>query len=388
VANLTQEYEILTPHGWCDFKGIQKLENREVMQIIFEDFSDIVCTFNHTFIVDGKDIKADTLKIGDKLQIKDSYKTIFLIGKKENATVFDILNVDNIDSSFYANGIISHNCSFEGSSKTLLSGAALERLAKMARDPIKRESEYFSIWSHPKPRRVYVAGVDVGSGAGSDNSVVEIYDVTDYYTSGYYELVALYKRNDINVFDFASTVELIVKRYNNASIICENNGTGLGGIFLNQLYMEIGYENIYYDYDNETLGVNANAQTKPMAVTNFKEDVEANICRLYSNSMLIELRIYEENKIKPGKFAAKRGDGNMDDQVSAGYWVSFLLRTRWWDDNKNDFYNKVISSNATRDEEVEAEKDLENFKRVFNDEGHYSPEQDMLNFEREMMEGN
>ena len=277
-------------------------------------------------------------------------------------------------------------CSFEGSSKTLLNGETLERLAKMTRNPIKQESQYFNIWANPQKGRVYIAGVDVSSGAGSDNSVVEIYDVTDYYSKGFYELVALYKRNDINIFDFTSVLETIAKRYNNASVICENNGTGLGGIMLNELYMEKGYENVYYDYENQTLGVNANAQTKPMAVSNFKEDIEANVCRSYAQSLLTELRIYEEGS-KPGKFAAKRGTGNMDDQVAASYWSSFLLRTKWWDDNKNDFYSKIIIQQAPREEEAQSEQELDNFKRLFNDSNEFSPEQDMLNFEKEMMEG-
>lgn len=278
-----------------------------------------------------------------------------------------------------------YECSFEGSSKTLLSGDALEKLAKAVRDPIKKESQFFSIWANPMPGHVYAIGLDVSSGAGSDNSVIEVYDVTHYYTEGYYMLVALYKRNDISVFDFARVVEIIAKRYNYGAVICENNGTGLGGILLNELYMEIGYENIFYDYDNQSLGVNANAQTKPMATTNFKEDVEGDVCRLCANSMLIELRIYEEGN-KPGKFAAKRGVGNMDDQVSAAYWVSYLLKTKWWDDNKSDFYGKVITQQAVRTEEVQAVEELENFKRLFSDDTHYSPEEDMKNFEREMME--
>ena len=387
MANLIQDFEIFTPHGWCDFKGIQKLESRDTIKITFEDFSSIICTYNHKFVVDGIDIIAKDLKIGDKLQTVDSYKLILLIDSNGKEDVFDILQVDNIDSSFYANGIISHNCKFEGSSKTLINGESLERLAKAVKDPLKQESKYFSIWAPPQQGRVYVAGLDVSSGAGSDNSVVEIYDVTDYYTKGYYELAALFKRNDINVFDFSSIVETICKRYNNAAVICENNGTGLGGILLNELYMEKGYENVYYDYENQTLGVNANSQTKPMATSNFKEDIEANICRPYSNSLLIELRIYEEGN-KPGKFAAKRGTGNMDDQVSASYWVSFLLRTKWWDDNKDDFYKKIVVQQSFREEEVVAEKELEDFKRLFNDDGGSDPEQDMKNFEKEMQEEN
>ena len=386
MENLTKDYEIMTPHGWCDFSGIQKLENKNTIKIIFNDYSYIICTPNHKFIVNGKDIIASDLKNKDVLQTSNSYKEITQIIQWEIEDVFDILQVDNIDNSFYANGIISHNCQFEGSTKTLINGESLIRLTSMVRNPIKQESQYFSIWANPQKGRVYIAGVDVSSGAGSDNSVVEIYDVTDYYSKGYYELVALYKRNDINIFDFTSVLETIAKRYNNASVICENNGTGLGGIMLNELYMEKGYENVYYDYENQTLGVNANAQTKPMAVSNFKEDIEANICRSYSQSLLIELRIYEEGN-KPGKFAAKRGTGNMDDQVAASYWCSFLLRTKWWDDNKNDFYSKIVVQQAPREEEAQAEQELDNFKRLFNDSGEFSPEQDMINFEKEMMGG-
>jgi hypothetical protein len=277
-----------------------------------------------------------------------------------------------------------YECKFEGSSKTLLSGAALDSVGKAIKNPIKQESQWLNIWSHPQKGRVYVEGLDVSSGSGSDNSVAAIYDVTDLYTKGYYELAALYKRNDINVFDFASVAQTLAQRYNNAAVICENNGTGLGGILLNELYMEKGYENIYYDYENQTLGVNANAQTKPLATTNFKEDIESNVCKIYANSILVELRIYEEGN-KPGKFAAKRGNGNMDDQVSASYWVSYLLRTKWWDDNKNDFYSRIVVQQTVRVEEAQAEEELNNFKRLFNDESVTSPEQDMENFERELM---
>jgi hypothetical protein len=278
-----------------------------------------------------------------------------------------------------------YECSFEGSSKTLINGETLERLAKTVRDPIKQESPHLSIWAHPQVGRVYVAGLDVGSGSGSDNSVVAIYDVTNFYSDGYYELVAMFKRNDINVFDFATVAELLSKRYNNAAVICENNGTGLGGILLNELYMEKGYENVYYDYDNQTLGVNANSQTKPMATTSLKEDMESNVCRTYSKTLLTELRIYEEGN-KPGKFSAKRGSGNLDDQVAASYWVAFILRSRWWDDNKNDFYNRVIQSHSIRDEEVVAEQELDTFNSLFNSKDQTSPEQDFANFEREMSE--
>lgn len=280
-----------------------------------------------------------------------------------------------------------YECSFEGSSKTLINGESLERLAKMMRDPIKKESEFFYIWAEPKRGRVYIAGLDVGTGSGSDNSVIAIFDVTNYYSDGFYDLVALYKRNDINVFDFAAVVDTVAKRYNYAACICENNGTGLGGILLNELYMEKGYENVFYDYDNQTLGVNANSQTKPMATTSLKEDIEANVCRTYSSTLLVELRIYEEKNSSPGKFSAKRGDGNRDDQVSASYWAAFMLRSKWWDDNKNDFYNKVIPQQANRSEEVQAEQELEDFKRIFSDGGTKTPEQEMQDFEREMQEG-
>ena len=78
MANLMQDYEILTPHGWSDFSGIQKLQNRDTIKIIFDDGTDVVCTHNHRFVIDNKEVFAYNIKLDDKLQTKNSYSFMII----------------------------------------------------------------------------------------------------------------------------------------------------------------------------------------------------------------------------------------------------------------------------------------------------------------------
>jgi hypothetical protein len=258
----------------------------------------------------------------------------------------------------------------------------LERIFRNIKEPIEKEEEHFLIWKKPVRGRVYIAPCDVGAGSGSDNSVMVLLDVTDLYINDSFSVAAVYMRNDINVFQFASIAKKIAERYNYASIICENNAVGLGGIFNNQLYSELEYDNIYYDYENKQPGINANAQTKPLSNTYFKEDVEADKFQISQDCILKELRIYEE--VKPGIYQAKRGDGNRDDLVAACRWGSYLIRTKWWDDNKEDFYKVRVEIVTQNIESKQDEENLETFNNLFSGNFGNSIDADMKEFENEL----
>ena len=235
-----------------------------------------------------------------------------------------------------------HNCSFTGSSYTLIDGDVLEKL--QSKEPSYYTEEGYYMWKKPTPGHLYMAGIDVAKGANSDYHVINIYDVTNFFKTGRYEQVALYRRNDISVFDFQVKAVQICKVWNEAVAIVENND--LGHVVVHNMYFEDGYENTWYDYDKGEYGIRSSPKTKPIAISHFKEDIEGGKQVINSEDMITELSYYEE--IRTGIFAARNGREFHDDTVSAGYWVSYGLRSRWYE----DYYDWWVKNNNPNNENM------------------------------------
>jgi hypothetical protein len=110
--NIT-EWEVLTPTGWSDFTGIQKLTSMNILKIICDNGEHIECTPKHKIFIDDENwVYANTLSIGDTLKYKDSSVLIeSIIVSTEEEDVYDLLNVEH-DNKYFANGFINHNCAF------------------------------------------------------------------------------------------------------------------------------------------------------------------------------------------------------------------------------------------------------------------------------------
>lgn len=222
-------------------------------------------------------------------------------------------------------------CSFTGSTSTLIEGNTLVKLRDHVCDPNWTPEEGYCIWKQPQRGHLYAFGVDVSKGAGNstDYSVINIFDVTDFAKSGKYEQVAVFRRNNIVLFEFIDKIHELSKQFNNPMIVVENNTTG--EVICKVLYHDKEYENIYFDYERAEHGINANVRTKPMALNFFKNDIENGNMFVRSNEMLTELSYFEE--ITPGVFKARPGRNLHDDTVSSAYWVSYALRTRYFQDD-------------------------------------------------------
>ena len=106
MKKFTEEYEVLTSTGFQNFHGIQKVF-KDSMKILFNDNTEIICSYNHKFYENEKFIYAYTLKAGDLL----SGKTIISISDNGKEELYDLLEVDN-GHHYTANGIESSNCAF------------------------------------------------------------------------------------------------------------------------------------------------------------------------------------------------------------------------------------------------------------------------------------
>jgi hypothetical protein len=105
------EYEILTPSGWKDFRGITSIDGKVTYKITLENNATVSATAGHFFFSNNKKIKLQELKIGDYVDTVDGLTKITNITENATSTVFDIVEVDDELHRFIVNScFITKNC--------------------------------------------------------------------------------------------------------------------------------------------------------------------------------------------------------------------------------------------------------------------------------------
>lgn len=241
TANIefNSKYEILTPDGWSNFKGIKRTKKEQIVKIIFSENLFLECSKDHPLLT------LDGFKLASELTIED-----VLVGENENLVFiktieinynindeyfYDVLDVEK-NNVYYSGGIVSHNCSFIGSSGTLISGSKLSELIPEA----YLEPSYgpIRIYDRVKKDHKYVATLDVSRGKGLDFSAISIFDVTQMP----FKQVLAYKNNQITPLDFSFVALTLIKQYNNAFVLTEIND--IGEQVSQSLFFDHGYEYI------------------------------------------------------------------------------------------------------------------------------------------------
>lgn len=274
-----------------------------------------------------------------------------------------------------------HAINFAGSAYTLIDGDILANLKSI--DPPFYPEEGYYMWQKPVPKKIYIVTCDVAKGSNNDFHVASVWDVTQQHINGKIEQVAMYRRNDVSIFDFKDKIKQICMQFNNAMAVIENNN--LGSVVVQNLYFEDGYENVWYDTDKGDYGINANIKTKPLALSYFKDDIESGKMLIRSADMLSELSYFEE--VRTGIFQARPGRGFFDDTVVSGYWTSYALRSRFWEDHLQ-FMLKNTELNVANNSESEEndEESVRNFMKTFGAGGH-TPTEDIDKFMNELSKG-
>lgn len=126
-------------------------------------------------------------------------------------------------------------CEFQGSSGTLISGAALKSL--VAKIPLSSK-DGLTRYEEGNPDNTYVIIADVSRGKGLDYSAFHVIDVTKMP----YKQVCVYRNNMVTPLDYASTLYSTSKAYNKCAILVELNDIG-GQVA----------DSLFYDYDCETI---------------------------------------------------------------------------------------------------------------------------------------
>lgn len=213
--------KVLTPSGFSEFAGIKRSVS-EVIRVKVGD-NTLTCTRDHLIKVNDIFVEAHTLP--HELVIP-------------SAEVFDLLDV-KANNEYYTDGIVSHNCAFEGSSGTLISGAVLKSLK--AQMPVQIMAGYgFSIYEEAIPGHRYFCIVDVSRGKGLDYSAFHIIDTTNVP----YKQVAVFRNNMITPTDYAAFIYRACKMYSDAFVLVEIND--IGGQIPDLLSYDYEYENIIF----------------------------------------------------------------------------------------------------------------------------------------------
>lgn len=237
--NLNSKYEVLTPSGWADFDGVKKKTVNQTIIIKFKEGSELHCTEKHLIKIEGKFIEAEWVAVGQKIEnkivanIEYSYEPI---------EVFDLVNVSH-GNEYYTNDVVSHNCEFMGSSGTLISASALQSLAFVK--PIYLSENGIKIYKQPVKNRNYMVIVDTSRGKGLDYSAAVVVDVTEMP----YEVVCVYRDNEISPLVYPSILKKLGSYYNEAYQLVEINDNGQQVV--DSLFDDYEYENLISTVQNK-----------------------------------------------------------------------------------------------------------------------------------------
>ena len=315
IVNKNTQYEILTPEGYVDFKGIIETKHDYFLKISLESGKFVECSGNHIlFLFDMTEKTASELSVGDAIRTIDGVEMIIGIEKNfEDVYLYDVLGVDNVTSSFYTNGILSHNCVLTGGETNLISPKTLGDIPYI--HPI-RSNETLKIFEEPQPGHNYMMTVDTSRGKGVDASTFVIFDITSYPI----KIVAHFSDSKIAPLLFPGVINNLGLYYNEASVLVEINDNG-------QQVADILFEEYEYpallgcivkgrigqiltNFGTKAKGIKTSVATKRVGCSNLKAMIENYKIVVNSFDIIKEL----SNFVEDGQsFSAQ--NGNHDDLV-------------------------------------------------------------------------
>lgn len=238
------------------------------------------------------------------------------------------------------------NCTFEGSSNTLITGECLTRLIYV--DPIK-DGEHYKIYETPKKENTYVGCVDVSEGVGRDFSTIQVINVTKTP----YEQVYVYRRNDISPWDFSEVVYQVMKNYNEGYLVVENNS--IGKIVSDTLRFDYSYENLVSSFSkgsfeearefSKNSGVRMTKTTKSIGCSSLKVLIEENVLVLKDWETIQELAVFSK---RGNSYQAEKS--KFDDLVMPLVSFGWLSTQSYFEDIANTHMQEIVKLKRLEDD--------------------------------------
>jgi len=314
---------IKTPGGLQSYSGIRKIKYSSYYSCSFTNGKTIDCSANHPFMTYDGIILAKNLT--KRSEVYGETGGVFL--KSKRLVAKDIWLYDALETSknvYYTNGILSHNCSFLGSSNTLISTSKLSTLAWVS--PSRKLND-LDVYEEPKPGHIYVVAVDTAEGQNLDYSAFTVIDCT----TTPYKLVAKYRNNKITPMLYPTVIYNVANAYNTAYVLAETNSIGMQVVEL--LHKDLEYENIFSTTNmgrggqrisagfkkNSKLGVKMTSQIKRIGCANLKGILESDKILIQDFDVISELTSFVSAY---GSYSAEAGCN--DDLVMTLVLFSWL----------------------------------------------------------------
>lgn len=349
--------EVLTPSGYQNFYGVTRNEHHHYLKFTLSDGKSIMTALKHRFIIDSKEVFADSLDVGDYLTLEVFIQYIERIDTEDGEWFYDLLSVENGAVFNHDGNIVSHN-SFLGNSNTLVSPEAL--LSLMAADPVEYRNSvrYYTV---PTEGHKYVMTVDPAKGRGQDYSTFTVIDITQKP----FIQVATYRDNLISPLIFPGVIVQVAKMYNDAIVVIENNNGG--EVVANGVYYEYEYENTFVESSVKSggVGINMTSKVKRIGCSNLKDLIETYNLVVVDADCIIELSCFETSGS-----SYEASDGNHDDLVMNLVLFSWFVSSAAFGDVSNIDLTNMLYSERLR----EMEEDVPSFGIIESYEPTLSPE--------------
>ena len=248
-------------------------------------------------------------------------------------------------------------CSWIGSSGTLIAGATLKTLVN--KQPL-HSSDGLTQYVLPEKDRQYVMTVDVSRGKGLDYSAFQVIDITAMP----YNQVCVYKNNMVTPMDYSSVIHRISKVYNDATVLVEIND--IGGQVADSLYSDYECENLIYTENGGARGKRISAgfsKTSDRGVRTTKS-VKAVGCSMLK--LLVEQRqliINDHDTINELSKFSKKASSYEAESGANDDLVMCLVLFAWMSDQQ--YFKELTNINTLQFLRDKTEEDMENYFLCF-----------------------
>jgi intein/homing endonuclease len=244
------------------------------------------------------------------------------------------------------------NCSFLGSSDTLISGAKLQTLVH--NKPIKSK-KFLDTFEEPIEEHQYMITVDVARGVDLDYSAFTVIDITKMP----YKMVAKYRDNTIKPIMFPYIVKDVGLHYNKAFVLCETND--VGDQVANALHYDLQYPNLLtcfikgrqgqilgqgFGGNRVEYGVKMSKNVKKLGSINLKMLIEEDKLLINDYDTINELSTFIQ---KSNSFMAE--EGKNDDLVACLILFAWASTNEYFKEITDDDIRKRLFQEKQANEE-------------------------------------
>ena len=352
-------YKILSPEGFVDFTGIQKLK-KTTIEISFNNGLGLRGSNNHIiYDYDSNEIMLKDIKVGHKIKSHDGVlEVIDVIVHDIETDVYDIIDSGSLHL-YYTNNIISHNCNFLGSGDNVFDSRLMMKIKEnyLKEPENKMLGGQLWIWKEPVVGHKYIMGVDVSRGDSEDFSS---FQMVDFDTR---EQVAEF----VGKLPPDTMAEICYKWANMYSAFIVIDITGGMGVSTSRKLQEMGYRDLYVDGEDISKSWKYNPKSaEKIPGLNFNNK-RVQIIASYEEAMRHDFKIYSSrlyNEMDTFVYINGRPDhqkGRHDDLIMSIAMATYVGETSFskltkvteqtkamidsWSVNNNDNQKRMMDFN-------------------------------------------